>query len=203
MTTKRNGQSLIEILVASGIGIILVTGAVTLIGPALKSSTVFTRQSVGVGLGSELLKQVKSWGEADWSRIASLATSSANAYYLNATSSPFSVATGTQYVLVSTSTYLRYFYLDDVGRDAAGFIAAAGGANDPSTKKVTAVYGYANGPTSTMVMYIARFPHRMYMQTDWSGGGGVNGPATTTGTTFSTSSNVNYTTTTGSILLSI
>jgi hypothetical protein len=99
--------------------------------------------------------------------------------------------------------YTRYFYVNDVGRDANGNIQSSGGTNDPSTKKVTVVYGWAGGSTSSFSTYLTRFKDNVFDQTDWSGGPGQNGPATTTNNMFSTSTQMDYSTTTGSIMIKL
>lgn len=97
--------------------------------------------------------------------------------------------------------YSRYFYLDDVGRDTSGAIQASGGTNDPSTKKFTVVYGWSGGATSSFSTYLTRYRNNAFDQTDWSGGPGQDGPATTTNNKFSTSTQIDYTTSTGSIYI--
>ena len=105
--------------------------------------------------------------------------------------------------LYSSTIYTRYFYIDNVGRDASGNILSSGGTNDPSTKKLTAVYGWPNGPTNSFSTYLTRFQNNVFDQTDWSGGPGQDGPATTTNSRFSTSTQIYYATTTGSILIQL
>jgi hypothetical protein len=100
------------------------------------------------------------------------------------------------------ATYTRYFYVSDVYR-TAGMIVTSGGTYDPSTKLVTVVYQLPYGATSSFAEYLTRHGQKIYDQTNWSGGGGANGPATTTSGQFSTSSGINYTTSTGSIYVAI
>lgn len=105
--------------------------------------------------------------------------------------------------IYSGSVYSRYFYLDDVGRDGSGNILASGGTNDPSTKKVTVSWSVPQVAATTLVGYITRSRNNIFRQTDWSGGAGQNGPATTTNSKFSTSSNINFSTTTGSLYINL
>ncbi|MEK7547137.1 MAG: LamG-like jellyroll fold domain-containing protein [Patescibacteria group bacterium] len=99
--------------------------------------------------------------------------------------------------------YTRYFYIDNVGRDGSGAILSSGGTNDPSTKKVTVVYGWASGPTSSFSTYLTRYVNRVFDQTDWSGGPGQDTPITNINNKFSTSTSINYSTTTGSIIMQL
>ncbi len=405
LPTRRDGQSLIEILVALAVGTILIIAAISVIAPALRANSQADKVQVASALGKELLENVRVFSEANWYNISSLATSSANKYFLVSASSPFIAATGTEGILAdgiasgtvgywkldesagttaydfsgnnstgtwngtgnhsasgmvggagqfngtndyiqtpSSSTfsfgtgdfsfsiwikpnsfsgynhmfaydgtqsngalkvnitdgiiyyyslsfstygtitqslqlsawnhvvfvrranvaelywngalvgtksgfndnfagthfmrfgngwtgeytnglmddirfynralsatevktinnaaiYTRYFYLDAVGRDVSDALLSSGGTNDPSTKKLSVVYGWLNGPTSTFSMYLTRFRNNVFDQTDWSGGSGQEGPATTTNSSFSTSTKIYHSTTTGSIII--
>ncbi len=203
MMGTRNGQSIIEVLVASAVGVILITGAIVIIAPTLKGSSASTTRSVSVARAVDLLENVRAWSESDWNRIASLSTSTASQYYLTTSTSPFSVQSGVESLRLSTTTYTRYFRVSDVYRDGSGAIVASSGSLDPSTKKITAVYSLQNNATSSMVTYVTRWGHRIIFQSDWSGGGNASGSATTTNNTFATSSNVNVVTSTGSIYINL
>lgn len=203
MRQGNRGQSLVEVLIATVVGTIMVISAVTLIAPALKSNTDVARTQTAIALGKELLEGVRVWAEADWHNVTNLATTSANRYYLNTSSSPFMAATSTETISVSTTTYIRYFYVDDVNRDGAGKITTGAGTPDPSTKKVTVVSGYVSGATSTLAAYLTRFRNNVLDETEWSGGSGQEGPVNSPNGRFATSANVNYTTTTGSILINL
>jgi Tfp pilus assembly protein PilV len=197
----RSGQSLMELLIAMVIGIIMVMGAAVIIAPALRSDAQTRRLQVAVGLGRELLDGVRVFAESDWQRFVALQLGAANSYYLSATSSQFVAATGTENVQVATTTFTRYFYVNAVGRDGSGMITGA--ANDPSTREVVVAYGLLNGPTGTISTYLTRTQSYVFVQTDWSGGGGQDGPLTAPNSRFSTSSGMNYASTTGSITIDL
>ncbi len=198
----KQGQSLIEILVAVGVGTIMILGAIAVIAPALKSNTQANRVQVGSALGRALLDNVRIWSEADWHNLVNLSTSSANKYYLNATSSPFTAVAGTQSIVAATTTYTRYFYVDEAFRDGSGNLADSGSL-DPSSRKVTVIYGWDLSATNTIAAYFTRFRNNVYMQTDWSGGSGQDGPVTSTNSRFSTSTSINVGTSTGSIRINL
>ncbi len=194
-----SGQSIIEILVAVGLGAILVIGGAALIGPALKTGQNIGKTEGVAVAGKELADNLKVWTERDWHNILSLATGTANLYYLNTTSSLFSAATGTESVHLSTSTTLtRYFYLTDIYRDALGNATSASGGNkyDPSTKQVTIVTIPAGVSTSSAPMFsllLTRNFDKSFNQIDWSGGSGQSGPFTVTPNTFTNaSSNITF-----------
>ena len=105
--------------------------------------------------------------------------------------------------LYRTFAYTRYFYVDDVSRDAQGAIIASGGSNDPSTKKISVVYQWPRSSTNTILFYVTRSKSAIFRQTDWAGGAGQDGPATTTNSFYASSSNVNVTTSTGSLFINL
>jgi type II secretory pathway pseudopilin PulG len=185
-----SGQSLLEIVIAVGVGAILIMGALTLLSPVLKTSKVNNQNEVATGLSKELMDNVRVVAEANWNTIANLATSSANLYYLNTTSSPFTVSTGTQQIVISSTTYTRSFYTDDVYRDGNGYIVTTSTLLDPSTKKITVSYKAPQSSTQTISTYLTRSLSKVFRQTDWSGGGGQQGPASNANSQFATSSNI-------------
>ncbi len=205
MTLRRSGQSLVEVLLAVAIGAILITAGVALIVPALQSNKDAAKVQVAASLGKGLLDNVRAWSGGNWNALLSLATGTANTYYLNTSSSPFTVTSvgSVQSLLVGTSTYSRYFYLSDVYRDSGGNIVASGGTYDPSTKLVTVVYGWSGGPTNTMMTYVVRSNNRVFYQNSWAGGPGATGPVTSTNSQFASSSNIDYQTATGSLYVAI
>jgi Tfp pilus assembly protein PilV len=201
---ERAGQSLVEIIIAVAIGVIIVIGAITVVAPSIRLQADSVRVQIAAALGKELMDNVRVFAESSWSSIASLSTSSAVHYYLNASSSPFTTSTGDQAVMVGTSTYTRYFYLSEVQRSVSGMIVASGGTADPSTRKVTVAYRWASGTIWTMETYLTRSRSETFRQTDWSLGGGQDGPITTPTSRFSTSTgSINVASSSGSILLNL
>jgi hypothetical protein len=98
--------------------------------------------------------------------------------------------------------FSRSFYLDNVGRDGNGKILVSGGTDDPSTKKATVNYRWGTVPTSTISQYLTRSADRVYTQTDWSSGPGQTTATSSVNSKFaSSSSNINYSSTTGSITI--
>ena len=205
MERSRSGQSLVEVLIAVAIGAILITAAIALIVPSLSSNMQAAKVQVASSLGKELIDNVRVWSEGNWSNLLALATGSAKTYFLNTGSSPYTTSSvgSIQSVTVGTTTYRRYFYLSDVYRDILGNITSTG-AYDPSTKQVTVGYSWLGGPaTNTMSIFIVRAMNNIVAQDDWSGGSGQSGPETSSNNQFASSTNIDYTTTTGSIYVSI
>ncbi len=200
----RKGQSLVEVLVAVAIGALFVIAAITIIAPAINVSSEAGKIQTGTALARQLLDNVRTWADGDWHNVLNMATSSANKYYLSSSTSPFSSISGQESVKISTTTYTRFFYFDDVYRDVSDLVVTSGGSYDPSTKKVTIVYKWPPiNATHTLSAYITRSANRAFWQTDWFNGPGQNGPVTTTNSGFSTSSNIDYTTSSGSIYIKL
>jgi type II secretory pathway pseudopilin PulG len=200
---KSKGQSLVELMIAVAIGAILILAIITLIVPALKGSNKSAQIQTASSLAKELLENVGVWSQADWHNIYDLGKGSPNFYYLNTSNSPFVIATGTESIEVGTSTYSRFFYIENVSRDSSGNIVTTDGADDPSTQKVTVGYNWPQGTTSTISSYLTRSRTNIFIQTDWSGGFGQDGPVTSSNSMFSTSSNINFTTSTGSFMINL
>jgi len=201
MKIHLKGGILIEVLLAGTIGVMLIIGVLTLITSTPKRTADHNRLQAGVALGKELLDKVVVFAEGNWHNLASLSTSSANRYYLNASNSPFIAVSGEENIIVASTTYTRYFYVDEARRDASGYIVASGGTVDHSTRRITVVYTWSSGEKAFST-YLVRFRNIIYRQTDWFGGAGQDGPVTSTNSFFATSTNIHYTTTTGSIFLS-
>lgn len=105
--------------------------------------------------------------------------------------------------IYTSGSFTRYFYVSDVYRDGGGYITTSGGTYDPSTKLITVVYSWRGGPVNQISMYLTRNQDNIYSQTDWSQGPGALSSATSVASQFATSSNINYTSTNGSISVSL
>ena len=203
LLSRKRGQSLIEVLIAAGLGALFVLAAATIIAPAIRISSQAGKAQVGAAAAKKLADNVRVWADGDWHKVDDIATTSASHYYLNTSVSPFTSVSGDESLVVSSTTYTRYFYVDNVNRNTSDLIVTSGGSYDPSTKKVTIQYSWTNSATNTLTFYITRNINRVFQQTDWSGGAGQEGPVTSTASRFSTSSKANVTTTTGSIYINL
>jgi hypothetical protein len=197
------GQSLMDILVGTAIGVILIFAAVEAIAPALNEGKQAANTQTASWLATGLLDNTKAWTDGNWHNILSVATGTPHQYFLNTSSSPYVAISGIESIPVSTTTYFRYFYVMDVYRDAStGNITTGSGLYDPSTKQVTVVYGWNGGNTSTVAEYLTRNLENSYNQTDWSGGASTTGGVvSTTNFQFASSTNINIASPPGSIIV--
>lgn len=200
---SRRAQSIVEVLIAIGIGVLFVGAAISLIMPSLQAGSQATSVQASSALAKGLLDNVRTWSEGNWNNILNLATGAGHRYYLNTTASPFVVSGGTEHLMLGTTTYSIGFSLQDVYRNSTGSIVTSGGSYDPSTKQITAYYSWPLAATRTMVMYLTRNENFVLIQNDWSGGPGQNGPMTSTNSQFATSSNIEYSTSTPMFCLAV
>jgi len=205
MKSHQSGQSISEVLIAIAVGAIFMVGAVAVIAPALRENNQAGNVQEGATVAQALIDNVRVWSESGWNNITSLATGTTYQYYLITSSSPYMATSGIQSLSIGTTTFVRYFYLSDAYRTSGGGVSSASTSNtyDPSTKQVTVVYNWTNGTTSTISTYLTRNNDAVTAQTDWSGGPGATGVASSAGSQFTSSTNIDYSTTTGSIYVSI
>lgn len=195
------GQSLIEILVALGIGVILIGGVTTLISVNLRSSAESKTTQVASSMTQETVDAVRSKAEVDWNAFYALGKTSANKYYI--ASSTLVITPGMEPLLVGGYSFNRYFYIENVNRTQCGIgspttlavtsscnsnfpLGAADIAQDPLTQKITVVVEWAGGKSVSQVEYVSRTRNAAIRQTDWSGGGGDNSVLTSPNNKYST-----------------
>lgn len=178
---ERSGQSLVELMVGIALGALFIVGAATAIAPALQTNKQVVQVQTKTELANELLDNTRAWAAGNWNNVLSLATGTSNLYYLNITTSSFTVATGSQSVAVGSTTYTRSFYLSDVYRDGNGNVTttAAGNSYDPSTKQVTVAVG-----SSTYTFYLTRNVNNGFSQTSWAGSPGQSSALTLATTSY-------------------
>lgn len=194
----RNGQSLVEVLIGIGLGALFIVGAMVLIAPALQINSKVNQVQIQAALANELVGNARTLARGNWQSFSSLATSSANTYYLVASTSPFTATSGRETVTINGLSFVRYFFVSDTYRDSSGYVTstASGNTYDPSTRQITVSINLASTTTATttFVFYVTRNANSVFDQTDWTGGGAQNGPYTTATSTFFASTNTLYTT---------
>lgn len=201
-----NGQILVEIIIVSLIVIFISLSVTQIISSSLKGVSKSMSQSPAVFLGRETAEAVRAISKEDWHNISGLATSSANKYSAIISGGKWATSTGIENITLNNIAYSRYFFIDDVYRSTStGDIVSGGGYYDPSTVKINIVVNWTDlqgaSQNFSQVVYFSRGLNQTYSQTDWSGGSTGEVVITGATTTFATSSNIDYSTTTGSIQL--
>ena len=214
-----NGQSLVEIIIAIAVGAILIGGATAIIAPILRSNLETRNVQIATSLAQEYLDNLQSLAESDWQIIYSppSAKGPSSQFYLAPTSTTFMLVSGATSTIVEGKTFTRYFSIENVNRNLCGSSdittnvttscasgpGTAGVADDPSTQKITAIVTWPESRSISKTQYLTRNINKVFVQTDWSAGPGQEGPITSENNQFATSTNINYTTTTGSIIINL
>ena len=212
---NEKGQSLVEILVAIGVGAILIGGAVGVISPILKSNLETKNIQVASSLAQQYLDNLRNIAEADWSNIYNppALKGSDSQFYLSSASSTYIIISGSLPMVVEGRNFAIHFSVENVNRDSCGagniteesvtFCSAgpgsAGIADDPSTQKITVSVSWVSGGFLSRSEYFTRSKNAVFVQTDWSGGAEQEGPITSENGKFASSTNINFSTTTGAI----
>ena len=88
---SRRGQSLMELLIGMAVGAVLIVGSATIITSAIQTNGAVTNIQIQAQLGQELLNNTKAWAQGNWNALLALATGTSSTYYLNTSSSPFTI----------------------------------------------------------------------------------------------------------------
>ncbi len=208
MKRDRRGQSLAEVLIATALGAIIIGAVIASIILSMRSNSQTRTSSVAASLGTGLLDNVQALADGNWDAIFNLQTKgSTSTYYLVTTGTPptIAVSTGTESLTVSSTTFTRYFSVQDVNRtncgtgsittsSATGCAGGSGILQDPSTELITVSVSWSNiggGSSSVAVSsYVTHSKDRVTQYNDWSGSSGTQGPVTTPAPDYATSSNV-------------
>ena len=205
-----SGQVLIEIIIAFLLLIFFSLGMTTVATNSLRSVRESMDQARAEFLAQEDTEALRAIVLADWHNLSSLATSSASTPTYSTYVGPgvaWATSTGEVQTSLNDVDYLHGFNLSDVYRSTStGLIVASGGYYDPSTLKATVIVRWPLSTPQrsyTRIVYFSRYLNNLYTQTDWSGGSVGNASTSVTTTTFATSSGIDATGTSGSILLQL
>lgn len=165
------GQSLMELLIAVALAVVVIASALRLMQFLTRSSAYDPVAQTGTFLAVDLMDSAAATAAGAWPAIAS--ANPALHYHLTAGGAGFTLAGGDEPIkIVNGIAYTRYFTVSPVFRDGNDAIASVG-ANDLSTKKITAVvsWTYEGKPYNhTVEQYVARTQNEVSRQTDWVGG---------------------------------
>lgn len=215
----QSGQALLEVLIGLAVAAILIGGATAGIVMVLHSNVETKSFQVASSLGQKLIDDVKTVAEAKWYDIYSLTKGSSGQYYVAASGTTLIVLSGATTTTVGNITYTQFFFVGNVNRTSCGTASTTessattctswpGGESDitedPSTQKITSkVQWPSSGRTLevTLSTYLTRWRNSVSQQTDWSGGSGQDGPISEFNKNYATSSNIDYSSSTGAIII--
>jgi len=195
------GQSLMEVLIGLAIVAVIIAAAAMAISFGLQSNKTNQRNQVASSLAQQLADKVKAISDANWNDIYNLAVkSSSSQYYVNASGTALTIASGTATTSLEGIVYTLFFSVENVCRsnDASSTITStapcpSGSSEDPSTQKITV---YTRWPAAARTgeikfsYYLSRWKNRVFKQSDWSGGAGQEGPITEPNNKYATSSDI-------------
>lgn len=130
ISNSRDGQSLIEILIALAIGAILIGAATLGIAFMIRSTATNQRLQVASGFARDMIEKLRSWSASDWQNIYLLEKGTSTKYFLIPSSTTFAVVFGEEGMLEND---VRVSLVGKWGFDeATGTIAydAAGSGNN-------------------------------------------------------------------------
>ena len=198
------GQLLLELLIAIFIFAIVSLTFVTTINTALNSNKYTSQYSAASALLSELQEKIRAVANSDWNSLYNTTRAPCNddsCHYkiIKNAANNWEVQQGEEEVSLNGVNYTRYFEIYDVKRDSDGAISELG-TTDPLTLKVVAYISWS-GKIRESKIYVSRSFEEINSQTDWSGGVVGDEVSTQSTSTFATSSQIDYYTTSGQIEL--
>ena len=204
----RKGQSLVEVFVALGVGILVIGGVSSAFVVITRNNDLTTKNRNATITNDALLDSSRSFAEGNWTAFYALNKGSANRYKLVNVAGLWTAQAGAESVVIGNTTYTRSFYVDNVSRDNSNNIEMIYGSNgdDPSTQKITVETSFQISGNTRVIsysFYVTRTNNFVLKQTDWSGGSGQEGPITVFNNKFSSGTNINFNSTTGSIFPSV
>lgn len=148
-SSSRSGQSLIDVLIASGVGAILLVGALSVLTPALRGTRDAERSQDGAALARGLQDAVRSLAASDWNNVASLTLGSP--YYVQYSGASSTIVAGTENGTGATSSdptgLIGYWALNESSGGTASDTSSSG-FNGTLTGSPTWTTGYAGNGLS-------------------------------------------------------
>lgn len=204
------------------IATILIGAAATTTVVVLRSNFDTKTAQIASSLASEYADNLQSLAYSDWQKVYTPPTSKGvdSQFYLTASGTNFILTSGATTTVVEGKNFTRYFSIENANRDLCGIgsittnattscasVGDSGIADDPSTQKITVYVNWEGGRNLNKIQYLVRSQNKVFIQTDWSGGANQESFSTSTNYTFinnkfASSTNINYSSSTGAIIIS-
>ncbi|MEE8131928.1 MAG: hypothetical protein V3T98_02690 [Candidatus Paceibacterota bacterium] len=210
---NNKGQSLIEIILAILIGALLIITSSTVIVLIVRNNLLAKNNQTAGFLAQELIDNIQVISESDWNDIYNLPSKGPSSqYYVSSTNR--AIIAGTEILTIKGRDFTRYFSIKNVNRDTCGTgdissaetstctISGVEVLEDHSTQKITSFVDWVGNHSINVVQYLTRHRDSVFAQTNWSGGAVLDEIITFTNNRFFTSTDIDFATTTGSIVLS-
>ena len=204
MKINSRGQALIEILIGLFIAGILVSAATAAVVVALRSNLETKNFHTASALNQKLIDDVKTVAEADWHNIYNLTKGSDTQYLVAASGTVLVILPGATTTTVGNITYTQFFSIENVKRLNGSISDDPAAIDDSSTQKIISRVRWPSAgrtPEVISTVYLTRWRNLISRQTDWSGGSGQEGPISEFNQKFASSSGINYSSGTDSIII--
>lgn len=171
--TMNKGQSLVELLIGVGLGVVVMLTAMALLQFLLRMSVQDPVAQTGAFLAQKTMRAVTAIAEGSWPMIAS--ASQGGAYHVEPSPNGFALilnTPGTGITTINAVPYTVAITVQPVNRAATNEISAVG-IDDPSTKKIITTISWTQGGSAysnSVESYVARTRNEVLWQTDWIGG---------------------------------
>lgn len=173
--SRQSGQLLLEVLIAIVAVVVLIFIGSQLILVNQRSSVAAGHKDIALKLAEGALEVVGANAVGSWEAIYDSLKGSGNVYHPVQSSGTWSLASGSEDVVIGGVTYSKSLYIENVNRDAAGNIVLTGGTEDPSTQRITSIVSFPGGDPIISIKFVSRFPEKSCVQSDWvTGGGGTS-----------------------------
>lgn len=147
---KRDGQALVELLVAFAFASVLLPGLLTGLVASREGKAQQIQRLEATGLLREAQEALRVVRETNWSMISTNGT-----YHPQDSGTTWTLSAGSE----SINGYTRQIIISDTFRDSNGNIIPSGGMNDPSTKKavLSVSWGTPYPSEVTSTIYLTRY----------------------------------------------
>jgi hypothetical protein len=184
---NNNGQILIEIILATLIGAMIIGVAASLIVANQKSSQISAQRSTAVFLAQEGAESLKSITENNWHSIFLPPDGAGDKDSSKGDGNNYCVKVdgfNNKWILTNIAAdceidingiiYTRTINIYNANREDndGENIIGLGGIEDPSTQKVKIKISYQAGEDIIIEQYLTRWRNEIFIQSNWTGGSG-------------------------------
>lgn len=184
---NNNGQILIEIIIATLIGTMIIGAAASLIIANQRSSQISEQRNTAIFLAQEGAESLKSITENNWHWIFLPPDGAGDKDASKGDGNNYCVkidSVNNEWILtnnlidcdidINGIIYTRTINFYNASREDNDDenIIDLGGIEDPSTQKVKIKVSYPAGEDIVIEKYLTRWRNEIFIQSDWSGGGG-------------------------------
>ncbi|HEY4497005.1 MAG TPA: hypothetical protein VI432_02555 [Candidatus Paceibacterota bacterium] len=179
------GQSLIEIIIGSVIGALVIGSAVSAVLLTIRSNHDNRVVGTASSLMQDTVDSVRAVAGGGWHDLYNQSPKgSGEQYSISVAVGNFVIQSGSENVEINGVVYTRYFTIENVCRDNSGRgsitgvtdsdgssngCASSGGLEDPSTQRITVKVDWPQGGELVNAGYLTRSDNKVTGFSDWSG----------------------------------